>query len=226
MDLTNPNNWFVVKQGTVRANVTAQGGTGPGAVIYFDPIPPITFSVGSPIVSLSVSIDDLAPEAEWVSAGWFSAFLDLPTGKSRVLNRKIYLFNSNIYHIPYYGVLPYRVEITLPKYFDHANYVCSQFDVSKVDFVVTDPGLQLYLQGQDVTLSNVTAQQRLENGNYLYEFSESVRFSKYQVRYYTGIDEGILVQQPIFDTEPGLLKARFYTRAPLGTNQISVKIGV
>jgi hypothetical protein len=226
LDLTNPNNWFVVKQETVRANITAQGGSGIGSVIFFDPIPPISFSVGSPIVSLSVSIDDLSPNAKWVRAGWFSAFLNLPTGKNRVLNRKIYLFNSNIYHIPYYGVLPYQVEIALPKYFDHANYICSQFDVSKVDFVVTDPGLQLYLEGQDVTLNNITVQQRLDNGNYLYEFTEQVRFSKYQVRYYTGIDESILAQQPIFDTEPGLLKVRFYTRAPLGVNQVSVKIGV
>ncbi len=225
MDLTNSNNWFTVQQGTVKANVTGTGGEGQGAIIFFDPIPPLQFSVGSPVISVRVFINDLAPTARWYKAGWLSAYLDLPIGRKRVFNSQLYLDYGSIFHIPWYGVLPYIVRIVFPKYFDHANYMISQFNINKTDFVVTDPGLQNYLEGQEITLSNVTFQQQLLNGNYLYEFTEQVKFSKYQVRYYTGLNEAVLAQQPIFNTEPGLLKVRLYTKVPL-VNQISVKVGV
>ena len=226
MDLTNPANWFTVKQGKFNANITAQGGSGPGSIIYFDPIPPFEFSCSGSILSVLVTVEGLAREAKWYRAGWLSAFLNFPTGKNRVHNQRLLLWEANLITLPSYGVYPYTIRISFPKHFDNADFKCDQFNTTNLDFFVKDPGLQSYLEGQDVVLSNRTVLQQLPNGNWVTEFVEPVRFARYQARYYTGLDESILLQAPVFDTEPGNFKARFYSTVPINIGEVIVKMGV
>lgn len=226
MDLTNPVNWFTIKQGKFTANITAQGGSGPGSLIYFDPIPPFEFECSGSILSVLVTVEGVSPDANWVRAGWLNGFLKFPTGKNRIYSQKLLLWEPNLIVLPSYGVYPYTIRVAFPKHFDNANFVCSQFNTTNLDFFVRDPGLQSYLEGQDVLLVNRTILQQLPNGNWVTEFVESVKFARYEARYYTGLDESVLVQPPVFDTEPRSFKARFYSTVPINVAQVTVKMGV
>lgn len=226
MDLANAANWFTVSQGKFVANVTAQGGTGPGSLIYFDPIPPFEFSCSGSILSVLVSVEDLAPGVRWIKAGWLNAYLQFPTGKNRVHTQRLQLWEPNLITLPSYGVYPYTIRVTFPKHFDNASFRCDQFNTANLDFFVSDPGLQSYLEGQDVVLFNRTTLQQLPNGNWVTEFIEPVRFARYQARYYTGLDESVLLQPPVFETAPGSFKAKFYSTVPINLGQVTVKMGV
>lgn len=125
MDLTNPSNWSVIFEQRLQATFLRQHGEGEGSLLVYEPIDPVSVSLGTPVGLVKL----FSPTAKdsWFFGCYLNAFLQIANQKTRVFSQKCSLRSSTPIYIPNYGVVPYEIEFRIPKWIDDITIVLYQF---------------------------------------------------------------------------------------------------
>ena len=125
MNLSNPNNWSLIFSTNLQANLAAQYGTGPGAVLIFDPIPSVQTSLGTPVGLVRCSSQTANPK--WFLGCWLNAFQQFAGQKVRIFSKKCSLKTATFLELPNFGQFPYEIEFSIPDWMEDLRIELWQF---------------------------------------------------------------------------------------------------
>lgn len=124
MDLTNPSNWAVIFEGSAEIDSTN---------LYknlrdrISSLKPMKFSLGSPICTISTTSNQVKPS--WNTGCFLRASQLIGGVKTQVYSRRCILNKSTLINIPYFGVIPYEIELVFPY------WIAGQMQVTARQFI-------------------------------------------------------------------------------------------
>jgi hypothetical protein len=119
MDIFNANNWHVLNEGTFSVQYLDQNS--------WYKIKPILIVASSPVIS--VKIDTSKRKSTWHTGAWLQPLIDMPHGRVKLTSKPLRceLGKWELFNVPYYGRLPYFLEITFPYWLESVNSTVLQF---------------------------------------------------------------------------------------------------